>query len=79
MLPEGARRRDRGEECQVVGRLPARGHRDASGARVYGRVNEWVHHPADEQAIDHGPLENISVIVRGASFSRDLLTDWNGR
>ena len=49
-----------------------------TGARVYGRINEWVHHPADAQGVDHGPLENITVTVGSAGLVRDPITDRNG-
>jgi hypothetical protein len=45
---------------------------------VYGRINESVHHPADDQAIDYGPLENITVSIRSAGVSRDVVTNRNG-
>jgi len=53
--------------------------RSGTGARVYGRVNEWVHHPADEHGVDYGPLEHVTVNVRGATFSADRVTDNDGR
>ena len=63
------------EDLKFLVTIPKSG----TGARVYGRVNEWVHHPADEHGIDHGPLENVIVNVRGATFSHNLLTDKDGR
>jgi hypothetical protein len=54
--------------------LPAAG----TGARVYGRINEWVHHPADGQGLDYGPLENITVSIHSAGLWRDVVTDRNG-
>ena len=54
--------------------LPASG----TGARVYGRFKEWVHHPADAQGVDYGPLENITVSVRSAGLSREVVTNGNG-
>ena len=62
------------EDLEFLTTIPEAG----TGARVYGGVNEWIHHPADEHGVDYGPLENVTVNVRGASFSRDLLTDGNG-
>jgi hypothetical protein len=37
-----------------------------------------VHHPADTEGVDHGPLENITVSVGSAGLVRDLVTDRNG-
>jgi hypothetical protein len=62
------------DDVKYLSALPAAG----TGARVYGRINEWVHHPADAQGVDHGPLENITVSVSGAGLVRDLVTDRNG-
>jgi hypothetical protein len=53
--------------------------RSGTGARVYGRVNEWAQHPADEHGVDFGPLEHVTVNVRGATFSADRVTDKDGR
>ena len=47
--------------------------------RVYGRVNEWVQHPADPHGVDGGPVENAVVTVRTATTTRDLTTDRDGR
>jgi hypothetical protein len=63
------------EDLKFLAALPSSG----KGARVYGRVNEWGRHPAEPHGVDYGPLENISVNVRGATFSRHLLTDRDGR
>jgi hypothetical protein len=50
-----------------------------TGARVYGRVNEWGRDPADEHGVDYGPVENLVVTVRGDTFLKDLVTDEHGR
>ena len=62
------------EDLKYLSALPAAG----TGARVYGRINEWVHHPADDQGVDYGPLENITVSIHSAGLSRDVVTDKNG-
>jgi hypothetical protein len=62
------------EDVKYLSALPAEG----TGARVYGRINEWVHHPADAEGVDYGPLENITVSVGSAGLLRDLVTDRNG-
>jgi hypothetical protein len=51
----------------------------ASGSRVYGRVKEFRRDPAEQQAVDYGPVEGIAVSVRGISFVRDSVTDANGK
>jgi hypothetical protein len=50
-----------------------------TGGRVYGRVNELVRDPAEEQWVDNGPVASLRVNVRGSTFSRDVVTDRNGR
>ena len=62
------------EDLRYLSALPATG----TGARVYGRINEWVHHPADDQGVDYGPLENVTVSIRSAGLLRDVVTDRNG-
>jgi hypothetical protein len=62
------------EDVKYLSALPAA----RTGARVYGRINEWVHHPADAEGVDHGPLENITVSIGSAGLVRDLVTDRNG-
>ena len=66
---------DATEDLQYLSALPAVG----TGARVYGRITEWVHHPADSVAVDHGPLENIVVGIHSAGRWHDVLTDRDGR
>jgi hypothetical protein len=63
------------EDLRFLSALPKSG----AGARVYGRVTESIQHPAEEHGVDYGPLEHITVTVRGATFSRDVLTDKDGR
>jgi hypothetical protein len=48
-------------------------------SRVYGRVNEYRRDPAEEQAVDYGPVEGLTVTVRGDTFVRDAVTDANGK
>lgn len=62
------------EDVKYLSMLPASG----TGARVYGRINEWVHHPADAEGVDYGPLENVTVSIRSGGVSRDVVTDTNG-
>jgi hypothetical protein len=49
------------------------------GGRVYGRVNESRRDPAEPSWIDYGPVDGISVSIRGATFFRDAVTDRDGR
>ena len=51
----------------------------STGARVFGRVNEWARDPAEERGIDYGPVEDLVVTVRGATFLRDVITDKRGQ
>jgi len=65
---------DATEDVRNLSALPAAG----TGARVYGGINEWVHHPADDRGVDYGPLENITVSIQSAGLWRDVVTDRNG-
>jgi hypothetical protein len=49
------------------------------GGRVYGRINESRRDPAEPEWIDHGPVEGLTVSIRGATFARDVVTDADGR
>ena len=51
----------------------------APGARVSGRVTHLRRDPFEKEWIDHGPLENVVVNLRGTAFSRDVSTDKDGR
>jgi hypothetical protein len=51
----------------------------SAGARVYGRISEWQRHPAEERAVDYGPMEGVRVTIEGLAFQRDAVTDANGR
>jgi hypothetical protein len=50
-----------------------------AGGRVYGRVTHWQRDPFEARAVDYGPLENVTLNLRSAAFSRDVTTDRNGR
>jgi len=50
-----------------------------AGARVYGRVKHWQRDPFEAQTVDYGPLENVTLNLRGTAFSRDVTTDRDGR
>jgi hypothetical protein len=49
------------------------------GGRVYGRINESRRDPAEPEWIDYGPVEGLTVSIRGATFARDVVTDADGR
>jgi hypothetical protein len=49
-----------------------------TGGRLYGRVRERRGDPAEEGGVDYGPVEGITVSVRGDTFVRDVVTDANG-
>jgi hypothetical protein len=63
------------EDLRYLTSMPAK----SPGGRVYGRVSEWRRDPAEDRAVDYGPLEGVTVSVRGAAFLRDTLTDAHGR
>jgi hypothetical protein len=64
-----------GEDLEYLKTVPA----SATGARVYGRVNEWRRDPAEERGVDYGPLEGLTVSLLGATFQTDVTTDAHGR
>lgn len=63
------------EDVRYLASIPATG----TGGRVYGRVHEWRRDPAEATAVDYGPIENVTVVVRGATFAREVFTDALGR
>ena len=50
-----------------------------AGARVYGRVTHWQREAFEAQPVDYGPLEGLTINIRGTAFSRDVMTDRDGR
>ncbi len=63
------------EDLKYLRSIPAK----ATGARVYGRVNEWRRDPAEERGADYGPLEGIRINLQSPTMQRDVLTDADGR
>jgi hypothetical protein len=63
------------EDLRYLTSMPASG----AGGRVYGRVNEWKRDPAEASAVDYGPVEHVTVSVRGVTFLREVVTDAHGR
>jgi hypothetical protein len=63
------------EDIRYLMSIPATG----TGGRVYGRVHEWRRDPAEATAVDYGPVENVTVMVRGATFAREVFTDALGQ
>jgi hypothetical protein len=51
----------------------------STGARVYGRVTHWHRDPFEARSVDYGPVEDVTINVRGTAFSRDVATDRDGR
>ena len=49
------------------------------GGRVSGRITHRQRDPFEGDAVDYGPLQGVTVNVRGTSFSRDVSTDRDGR
>jgi hypothetical protein len=62
------------EDIKYLSSIPAK----STGARVYGRLNEWRRDPAEEHGVDYGPLEGVTVSVRGSTFQKDAVTDAHG-
>jgi hypothetical protein len=63
------------EDIKYLRSIPPKG----TGARVYGRINEWRRDPAEERGVDYGPLEGIKVSVQSATMQTDAVTDADGR
>lgn len=63
------------EDIDYLRSMPATG----SGGRVFGLISEWRRQPGEYGAINGGPLAGMHVIVQGANFQRDVLSDANGR
>lgn len=63
------------EDLRYLKTIPPKG----TGARVYGRINEWRRDPAEEQGADYGPLEGIRVSLESPTMQMDAVTDANGR
>lgn len=55
--------------------MPATG----TGGRVYGRVHESRRDPAEERAVDYGPVDGVTISLRGATFVREVVTDTRGQ
>lgn len=66
---------DAEEDVRYLAALPPSG----AGARVFGRITESRRDPAEPEVIDYGPLERVAVSVRGATFTRELVTDAHGQ
>ena len=66
---------DAAEDLAYLRSLPAAG----TSGRVYGRITELKRHPAETVWVDHGPLEHVTVSLRGATFVRGVATDAQGR
>lgn len=63
------------EDIAFLRTVPARG----TGGRLYGRINEWGQHPAEERGADYGPLAGIQVTVDALAMHRSTVTDAHGR
>jgi hypothetical protein len=63
------------EDIAYLRTVPPRG----TGGRLYGRINEWGRHPAEEHGADYGPLAGIQVTVDGLAMHKSTVTDAHGR
>jgi Carboxypeptidase regulatory-like domain len=63
------------DDLQYLTTIGAKG----TGGHLYGRINEWRRDPAEERGVDYGPVEGITVSVRGRTFGRDVTTNADGR
>ena len=51
----------------------------SEGGRIFGRINESRRDPAEERAVDYGPVEGVTVSIHGAGFQREVVTGADGR
>ncbi|HSL21171.1 MAG TPA: hypothetical protein VK886_06515 [Vicinamibacterales bacterium] len=51
----------------------------AGGARVFGRIAQWLRDPVGETAVEYGPARDVRVYVRGDHWGVELRSDGNGR
>ncbi len=49
------------------------------GGRVYGRINEIRRDPAEARFVDYGPVEGLTISLRGLAAARDVVTGPDGR
>lgn len=66
---------DAQEDLRYLSTISAPG----TGGRVFGRIHEVKRHPAEAETVDYGPVEGLTVSVRGATFARDVITNVDGR
>ena len=50
-----------------------------TGGRLFGRITELKRDPAESETVDYGPVEGIPVSIRGATFTREVATNADGR
>src|SRR4051812_13343979 len=63
------------EDLQYLTSIPAA----SEGGRIFGRITESRRAPAEELAVDYGPVEGVTVSVHGSAFTRDAVTGTDGR
>jgi hypothetical protein len=63
------------EDLKYLSSIPA----TAAGARIFGRVKQVEWDPGKEVSVDYGPMEGLTVELRGPGFVRQTSTDENGR
>lgn len=51
----------------------------ANASRIHGQITESRRHPAEDQSVDYGPLEGITVTVRSSGFVGNSVTGADGR
>jgi hypothetical protein len=62
------------DDLAYFGALPPTG----AGARMFGTVNHWEHDPAKRTNVQHGPVADVQVLLRGPRGTYSAMTDTAG-
>jgi hypothetical protein len=62
------------DDFGYFGGLPGTG----AGARMFGTVKHWEHDPATRTTVQHGPVADVQVLLRGPRGTYSTMTDTAG-
>jgi hypothetical protein len=63
------------EDLAYFAALPPTG----SGARMFGTVKHWEHDPANRNTVQHGPVADVQVLLRGPRGTYSAMSDTAGK
>lgn len=63
------------EDLAYFAALPATG----AGARMFGTVKHWEHDPATRSTVQHGPVADVQVLLRGPRGTYSAMSDTAGK